>query len=314
MITTIDIPGLELLHRGKVRDSFRIDATRRLIVVTDRISAFDLKIKTPIPRKGEVLNRLAAFWFDETKAIVENHLHAVVDPQAMVVTEATPIRVEMVVRGAISGSMWRGYQKGVRTFSGVTVGEGLTENALLPEPIVTPTTKEESDREITPKEIVDTGLVSRATYVQMEQTALALFQKGRDVAARRGLILADTKYEFGLVGDALILIDEIHTPDSSRFWDREAYDADPANVPSFDKEFVRKWMRANQVSGELPTVLPDDVVAETARRYATLFERVTGQSLGPVEGDAEARLLRNLVTARILRDSKAPVSSRRGAS
>lgn len=302
MITTVYTPQLELLHRGKVRDSFRIDDQRRLIVVTDRISAFDLKIKTPIARKGEILNQLAAFWFDQTKHIVANHVLHIVDGQAMVVRECTPLKVEMVVRGAISGSMWRAYKAGARMISGVTVPDGLTENQLLQTPIVTPTTKEESDREITPADIVATGLVDAQTYAQMADIALQLFDFGRTVAATRGLILADTKYEFGLADGKLMLIDEIHTADSSRFWDAEAYVAAPAQVPSFDKEYVRQWMRAHQVDGALPLLLPDDVAAETSRRYALLYERLTGMQLPVADPDPLHRLYRNLVAHKLIAD------------
>ena len=193
-LTHVSTPQLQLLHRGKVRDSFRIDDRRRLIVVTDRISAFDLKIKTPIHGKGAVLNRLAAFWFAHTQDIVPNHLIETMGSHGSLVHEAAPLKVEVVVRGYMAGSMSRGYSQGLRRFSGVAVPEGLTENGPLPAPIVTPTTKEENDREITAADIVAEGLVDAETYAQLERVALALFARGTALLSERGLILADTKY------------------------------------------------------------------------------------------------------------------------
>lgn len=301
-IDKVCTPQLALLHRGKVRDSFAISAAERLIIVTDRISAFDLKITTPVPRKGELLNRLSAWWFERTAHIVANHVVSVPDPQAMVVRECQPIRVEMVVRGAICGTMWRAYKAGRRQFCGATLPEGLGENGLLPQPIVTPTTKEDSDREVTPAEVVELGLASADLYAQMERTALALFAEGQQIAAAKGLILADTKYEFGLRDGSLMLMDEIHTPDSSRFFDAAAHAASPQTVGSFDKEFVRKWMRANAVDGKLPLQLPADVVTETAGRYLALYERLTGEQLPADPRPARQRLYENLAAAGVLKD------------
>lgn len=279
-LSNVNTPQLKLLHRGKVRDSFRVDDRTRLIVVTDRISAFDLKIETPIPGKGEVLNKLAAFWFHRTRDIVPNHLIRTVGTHGALVREAAPIKVEVIVRGYMAGSMARGYSKGVRVFSGVTVPEGLTENGRLPQPIVTPTTKEDSDREITPDAIAAEGLLSRAHYDELERIALALFQRGTAVLAERGLLLADTKYEFGFVDGEIVLIDEIHTPDSSRIWDAERYALSPAEVPPLDKEFVRTHMLAEKRrTGSYPRTLPPEIVEETIRRYATLYTRVTGERL-----------------------------------
>ncbi|MFO0664736.1 MAG: phosphoribosylaminoimidazolesuccinocarboxamide synthase [Polyangiaceae bacterium] len=298
MIFYADVPGLELLHRGKVRDSFRVSETSRLIVVTDRISAFDVKIETPIPRKGEVLNRLAAFWFEHTRDIIENHMLKVVDPQAMLVAEATPIRVEMVVRGYAAGSLWRGYEKGKRAFSGAELGEGITENGLLPHPIVTPTTKEESDREITPADIVREGLASAETYEKMRQASLSLFTRGQKMLGEKGILLADTKYEFGFIDEKLVLIDEMHTPDSSRFWDRETYERAPKDAPSIDKEYLRKWLLRAAKGGPIPTHLPPEVAEETHNRYVALYERVVGK-LPPPETPRLDRLIENLRAAHV---------------
>jgi phosphoribosylaminoimidazole-succinocarboxamide synthase len=301
VVTRVRTPQLEKLHSGKVRDSFRLDAERRLLVVTDRISAFDLKLRTPVPGKGEVLNRLASYWFSATRDVVQNHLIDMVSEQASVVREAAPIRVEMVVRGYMAGSMARGYAKGVRTFSGARVPDGLTENGKLPEPIVTPTTKEDSDREASPDELVQEGFVTRALYDRMAEIALELFRRGTEVLRTKGLVLADTKYELGLVGDQLVLIDEIHTPDSSRIWDAARYAESPADVPPLDKELVRAYLRGEREKrGEYPLDLPDSVVAETRARYTNLFHRVTGQEISGAH-DPEARLYEALVARGHLR-------------
>jgi phosphoribosylaminoimidazole-succinocarboxamide synthase len=303
MIRSIESSGLKLLHRGKVRDSFRVDARTRLLIATDRISAFDLKLKTLIPRKGEVLSRLSAYWFEQTRDIIPNHFIRLVDPQASLVHEATPLRIEMVVRGYICGTLWRVYDAGRRDYSGVRFPERLTENAKLDAPVLTPTTKEDSDEEITPEAILARGLVSASMYTKIESAALALFARGASLAAQRGLILADTKYEFGVLDGEAVLIDEIHTPDSSRYWDAHAYAQGPQSVASIDKEYVRQWMRAQAHNGALPLELSPDVAAETSKRYCTLYERVVGAPLPPLEpgtDDTRLRLQANLRTAGIL--------------
>jgi phosphoribosylaminoimidazole-succinocarboxamide synthase len=301
MIRSIESAGLHLLHRGKVRDSFRVDSRTRLLIATDRISAFDLKLKTLIPRKGEVLSRLSAYWFEQTRDLIGNHFIRLVDPQASLVHEAVPLRVEMVVRGYICGTLWRAYQAGRRDYSGVRFPDGFTENAKLAAPVLTPTTKEDSDEEITPEAILLRGLVSAPLYKKIETAARALFARGATLAEQRGLILADTKYEFGVLDGEAILIDEIHTPDSSRYWDARAYAGDPRNAASIDKEYVRKWMRAHAQDGALPLELPAEVAEETSKRYCTLYERVVGAPLPSVESaDARLRLQANLQTAGIL--------------
>lgn len=280
MLNATDIPELALLHRGKVRDSYRVDATTRLIVVTDRLSAFDYVLDTRIAQKGEVLAKLSAYWFRKAEALVPTHFLTPVGSQSMLVREAQPIRVEMVVRGYISGSMWRGYKAGKRTFSGVTVGDGLTENARLPAPIVTPTTKEESDVEITPAQIVACGLATRAVYEQMVSAALALFAMGSATMALRGLILADTKLEFGLVGQQVVVIDEMLTPDSSRIWDAASYARDATTAYAHDKEYVRAWLRQKKDEiGSYPNKLEPSVALETQRRYLNSLEAITGEKV-----------------------------------
>ena len=200
-------PQLQKIHAGKVRDSIRIDEQTRMIVVTDRLSAFDRVLKTPIPHKGAVLNGIANFWFEKTRHIINNHFLKAIDPNITLVREAVPIRVEMVVRGYLTGSMWRGYQKGQREFSGVAVPDGMTRNQRFTQPIVTPTTKEKSDREISPANLVREGWVDSKTYASMEKTALELFAFGAHLLEERGIILVDTKYVFGLINGEIVLID-----------------------------------------------------------------------------------------------------------
>ena len=300
-------PQLELLHRGKVRDSLRVPSGERLIIVTDRLSAFDSVLETAVAHKGAVLNGLANFWFDKTKDIIPNHVIKLLDANAMLVKEAEPIRVEMVVRAYLTGSMWRGYQAGQRTFSGVTVPDGLSKHQAFPAFIVTPTTKEESDREITPENLVSEGWVSQELYDQMRVKSLALFQVGSDLLKEKGIILVDTKYEFGLLNGELILIDEIHTPDSSRFWAQADYDRNPESAEQMDKEYVRQWLIANKVDGKYPRALTPEVAAEASRRYLDIYARVTGHALPTADekttgGDVRTRLVGNLVRAGIMKE------------
>lgn len=293
-LTTFVSSELETIHQGKVRDSIRIDDQTRMIVVTDRLSAFNKVLETPIPTKGAVLNGIANFWFDQTSSIIDNHIIQQIDPSATLVKEAEPIRVEMVVRGYLTGSMWRGYQAGERMFSGVTVGEGLTKNQAFDSPILTPTTKDKDDTPINEEGIVSTGLVSQAMYTQMKEKALELFAFGSQFLRERGIILVDTKYEFGILNGELIIIDEMHTPDSSRFWNVEDYEQNPATAEQIDKEFVRQWMLHNKVEGEVPSSLPQEVIEETSRRYQEIYERVVGQPLELPNTPPQERLNANL--------------------
>lgn len=296
---------LQLLHRGKVRDSYRVDDKQRLIVVTDRLSAFDSVLETAVPHKGAVLNGLADFWFSKTRHIIPNHVIKLVDANAMLVHEAQPIKVEMVVRQYLTGSMWRGYQAGQRTFSGVTVPDGMGKHQSFGEPILTPTTKEESDREITPENLVSEGWVSKELYDQMAEKALQLFKVGSDLLAAQNIILVDTKYEFGLLNGELILIDEIHTPDSSRFWAAEDYARNPEGVEQMDKEYVRQWLIANKKDGQYPRALSPEVTAEASRRYLDIYQRIVGQPLPTADedptSDVATRLVGNLVRAGLIK-------------
>lgn len=299
-LSTVSSPQLTHLHHGKVRESFRVDDTTRLIAVTDRLSAFDRVLTTPVPGKGAALNAVSAWWFERTRDVVPNHFLRLIDPNLMLVREAAPIRLEMVVRGYLAGSLWRAYQKGERRFWGTTLPDGMRLHDPFPEPLVTPTTKEASDRPIDAEEIVAGGWATAEQYTEMERVSRELFARGTELLAERGLILVDTKYEFGLAGGELILIDELHTSDSSRLWDAEAYRADPQGVEALDKEYARRWLLAQ---GGTPEGLPPDVLAETARRYAELCRRVTGASPPEPGDDPERRLAAALVGEGLMKDA-----------
>lgn len=300
-LTTLTTLQLEKLHSGKVRDSFRVSGTERLIFVSDRISAFDRVLKTPVPMKGAVLNKISNYWFTQTRHIVQNHFIREVDPNISIVREVIPIRVEMVVRGYLSGSMWRYYQQGKRKFSGITVPDGMHKNEKFPTPLVTPTTKEDSDREITPEDIVLEGLATAAHYRMMQETALALYTFGAEQLAAKGIILVDTKYEFGLLDEEVILIDEIHTPDASRFWRTADYETSPATVEQIDKEFVRLWLIANKDGeGNYPESLPQDIIEETTSRYLQIYNLVTDAVLDEsITEHISERVVSNLVSANL---------------
>jgi phosphoribosylaminoimidazole-succinocarboxamide synthase len=293
-LTKLSHPSFPTLHSGKVRDSLRFDEHSRLIVVTDRISAFNLKIKTPIPHKGAVLTAIANFWFSQTQHIIPNHIIRQIDPNITLVKEAQPIKVEMVVRAYLTGSMWRGYQDGQRTFSGVSVPNGMQQNQAFPTPIITPTTKDDFDTEVDEQMIIENGLASPQIYEQMKQASLALFGFGSQYLAQRGIILVDTKYEFGLLNGQLILIDEIQTPDSSRFWRTTDYQTNPQTAEQIDKEFLRQWLLKNTINGEIPTILPDEIANETSRRYQEIYQIITGTPFVPPQGDIMERINQNL--------------------
>ena len=296
----IDLP-LADRRDGKVRVSYRLPPTddgvgRRLFVTTDRLSAFD-RIIAGIPYKGQVLNELAAWWFDRTSSIIGNHVIAVPDPNVLIATETTPLAVEVVVRGAITGvtstSLWHMYEAGARTIYGYHFPDGLRKNTLLPEPIVTPTTKPsaesgEHDAPITWAEVIDLGLVESTMWDRVTAAAVAVFTEGQRVSADAGLILADTKYEFGVVPDGpdagtVLLIDEVHTPDSSRFWLASSYEdrlAAGVEPESLDKEPVRRALDDTGYRGDgEPPELGAAVIARTSERYIDAYERLTGRSL-----------------------------------
>jgi phosphoribosylaminoimidazole-succinocarboxamide synthase len=296
--TGVDLPALGARESGKVRDFFVADGGRthsgphRVLVTTDRLSAFD-RILTAVPFKGQVLNQLSAFWFDRTTDIVANHVIDVPDPNVTVAYECQPFEVEVVVRGYISGvtqtALWYRYSLGERHIYGYDFPEGMIKNQALPEPIITPTTKGragEHDERITCAEVIERGLLDPETWKQVQAAALAVFVRGQEIAYKGGLILVDTKYEFGRLPDGRIaLIDEVHTPDSSRFWvaesyaDRLAAGEEPEN---FDKEFLRLWYteRGYRGDGEPPQAT-DDLITQVSQRYIACYEKLTGQAFKP---------------------------------
>ncbi len=291
-----DVPELPVT-RGKVRDVYDL-GDRLLLVATDRLSAFD-RVLGRVPYRGQILNRLSAWWFAATRDLIENHLIAVPDPNLSLVEKARPLPVEVVVRGYITGttktSLWKLYQAGERRPYGVPLPEGLRKNDPLPEPILTPTTKATGpggrDERLTREEILARGLVPQALWERIEAAALALFRRGQALAERAGFLLVDTKYEFGLVGDRLILIDELHTPDSSRYWSRASYRR--GEPEHFDKEYLRLWYAERGFTGEgTPPPLPPELAAELAWRYARVFEGLTGEPFRPAPGPQRARVER----------------------
>ncbi|RLC45227.1 MAG: phosphoribosylaminoimidazolesuccinocarboxamide synthase [Candidatus Cloacimonadota bacterium] len=296
-------PQMKVIHRGKVRDSVRIDEKTRMIVVSDRISSFDSVLNNFIPQKGAVLTGITNFWFEKTKHIIDNHYIKMIDLNISIVKEAQPIKIEVIVRGYLTGSMWRGYKNGKRDFSGVIAPDGLKQNDKFPTPLVTPTTKEDSDRPITPENIVKEGWTTQELYEKMEKISLELFEFGTKYLEELGIILVDTKYEFGLLDGELILIDEMHTPDSSRFWSLEDYKKDSTQVDSIDKEYVRQWLLKNKVDGKLPEVLADEVIEETNRRYLDIHQRITGEKLNyDFNEDIYDRVKRNLIAEGLIKD------------
>jgi len=301
-ISNVISPQLNKIHSGKVRDSFRIDEKTRMIIATDRLSSFDSVLETLIPGKGAILNSLATFWFEKTKDIIDNHLIESIHPNISLVKEAKPIKLEMIVRAYITGSAWRKYQKGSRELSGQKVPDGLKKNQPFPTPMVTPTTKEKSDREITEKEIIAEKWATKKRYNEMKEISLKLFKRGQKLLSEKGIILVDTKYEFGLIGNKLILIDEIHTPDSSRFWSAEDYKKDPSKVEQIDKEFVRNYLMKNKIDGQYPTKLPSKIVKETQKRYNNIFTIITGEKLNNDIDNTIDKMKNVLVKQKFMKD------------
>lgn len=301
-LTQFFSPQLKKLHSGKVRESFKADEKHRLILATDRISSFDFVLETPVPCKGAVLNSLSAWWFEKTKDICPNHFVKTVDPAVSLVKQAEPIRLEMIVRAYLTGSAWRNYEKGGRTISGVSVPDGLTKNAPFPVPIVTPTTKEASDRPISAEDIVKEGWISKDILLKMHEVSLRLFERGSAILAERGIILVDTKYEYGLINGELVLIDEIHTPDSSRFWLKDAYEKNPHSVEQLDKEFVRNYLMEHKTASGYPMTLPEEIVSETSRRYLELYQRITGKDLELPPIHSQNRITENLIRTGFMKE------------
>ena len=272
-------------YKGKVRDVYTIQDQFLAMIVSDRISAFDVVLPRPIPYKGQVLNQIAAESLKATEDILPNWLKATPLPNASVGLKCETFPVEMVVRGNLTGHAWRTYKSGLRSLCGVSLPEGLKENDFFANPILTPTTKahEGHDEDISREEIINRGIIERGTYEKLEQYALALFERGKQRAAARGLILVDTKYEFGFIGDTIYLIDEIHTPDSSRYFYAEGFEERQAKGEAqkqLSKEFVREWLMENGFQGkegqQVPT-MTDEVVQAISERYIELYEQVSGK-------------------------------------
>jgi phosphoribosylaminoimidazole-succinocarboxamide synthase len=303
ILKTTDFSFLGPRTEGKVRDIY--DRGDRLVLITtDRHSSFD-RIIAHIPWKGQVLNQVSAWWFQSTKDIVPNHVLAIPDPNVTIGRKCTPLAIEAVVRGYLTGvtdtAAWTRYAAGERRFGGIALPDGMRKNAQLPQPLFDPTTKEAAhDRTLTPEQMIAEGFISRDMFERVKQTALALFARGQELAARNGLLLVDTKYEFGTDADGgLILIDEIHTPDSSRYWQRDSYAARFAAGEEphyFDKEFLRLWFRDHcdpYRDATLPPA-PPELVAELSRRYIAMYEQITGAKFMPGATPIAARIERNL--------------------
>lgn len=289
--TNFSFPGQLSFYKGKVRDVYNIKNEYLVMVVSDRISAFDVVLPKGIPFKGQVLNQIAAKFLDATADIVPNWKIATPDPMVTVGHLCEPYKVEMVIRGYLTGHAWRQYRAGKRVLCGVTMPDGMKESQKFPAPIITPTTKasEGHDEDISREEIIRQGLVSAEEYEMLEKYTRSLFERGTEMAAEKGLILVDTKYEFGKKGDQIFLIDEIHTPDSSRYFYAEGYESRLAkgeNQKQLSKEFVRQWLIENGFQGFEGQIVPemtDEIVNQISERYIELFENITGDKF--IKGD-----------------------------
>lgn len=288
--TEFNLPGATAVYHGKVRDVYTINDEILVMVASDRISAFDVILPRPIPFKGQVLNQIAAYFLDATKDIAPNWLISTPDPRVAIGYKCEPVKVEMVIRGYLSGHAAREYKSGKRTICGVAMSEGMKENDRFPKPIITPTTKAAAghDEDISREEILRTGLVSESDYLVMEDYTRKLFARGTEMAAKQGLILVDTKYEFGLLDGKVVLMDEIHTPDSSRYFFLEGYQerqAAGAHQKQLSKEFVREWLIENGFMGKEGQTVPamsDEWIKTISDRYIELYEHVTGKRFVPV--------------------------------
>lgn len=304
--THFNFPGQVGFYKGKVRDVYMFDQ-ELVVVASDRISAFDVVLPRAIPFKGQVLNQIAASFLNATADIVPNWVTSTPDPNVTIGKKCEPFKVEMVIRGYLAGHAAREYKAGKRMLCGVALPEGLKENDRLPEPIITPTTKaaEGHDEDISREDILAQGIVSEADYLVLEKYTRALFQRGQEMAKEKGLILVDTKYEFGKFGDQILLIDEIHTPDSSRYFYAEGYEENQEKgLPQkqLSKEFVRQWLIANGFQGKDGQQVPemtDEIVESISDRYIELFEKITGQAFvkadtGQIENRIEKAILAHL--------------------
>lgn len=303
--TNFQFPGQTNFYRGKVRDVYTVGG-KLVVVASDRISAFDHILSKPIPYKGQVLNQVATHFLEATRDIVPNWMTASPDPNVTIGHVCEPIKLEMVIRGYLAGHAWRTYKSGKRELCGVALSEGMKENDKLPEPIITPATKAEEghDEDISKAEILERGIVTPEEYAQLEQYTRALFERGTQMAAERGLILVDTKYEFGKRDGKIYLIDEIHTPDSSRYFYTEGYverQDRGERQQQLSKEFVREWLMEHGfqgLEGQTMPDLPDDFVETVSSRYIELFERVTGKAFVKADADdIDERIYNNVLNA-----------------
>ncbi len=303
--TEFDFPNQTAKYVGKVRDVYTISDKYMVMVATDRISAFDVVLPKGIPYKGQVLNQIAAKFLDSTSDIVKNWKIASPDPMVTVGYKCESLPVEMIVRGYLTGSSWRTYKSGAREICGVPVPDGMREHQKFATPIVTPTTKAEiggHDQDISREEIIKQGIVKEEIYNELERISLELFKRGSEIAAERGLILVDTKYEFGMKDGEIYLIDEIHTPDSSRYFYKEGYQEKfdkGEQQKQLSKEFVREWLMANNFKGEEGQTVPemtDEVVGSISDRYIELYENITGSRFEKAEytGDVYERIETNV--------------------
>ncbi len=290
-----EFPGQTNFYKGKVRDVYTIEDRLLIMIASNRISAFDVILPKPIPNKGQVLNQVAAYMLDATKDICRNWLLATPAPNVSVGEKCVPFKVEMVVRGNLTGHAWRTYHSGTRILCGVKMPEGLKENDYFPESIITPSTKaaEGHDEDISKEEIIERNIVSKADYEQLEKYTLRLFARGKELAVKRGLILVDTKYEFGKLGDEIILIDEIHTPDSSRYFYADGFEERQARgekQKQLSKEFVREWLIENNFMGKEGQQVPemsDEWISIIRSRYIELYEKLIGEKFIPEELNAQ---------------------------
>jgi len=303
--TNFDFPGQKSVYKGKVREVYNIDDKYLVMIASDRLSAFDVIMPRQIPYKGQILNQIASYMLEATSDLVPNWLIACPDPNVAVGHLAKPFKVEMVIRGYLSGHAWREYRDGKRTLCGVTMPEGMKENDKFPEPIITPSTKADDglhDEDISREEIIAQGLVSQKDYETLEDYTRKLFQRGTELAAERDLILVDTKYEFGKTSEGkIVLIDEIHTPDSSRYFYADGYQqrqdkGEPQKQLS--KEFVRRWLIENGFQGKEGQVIPtmsDEKIREISDRYIELFENITGKTFEKSDtSNLEGRIQKNV--------------------
>lgn len=287
-MNSFSFPGQSAFYSGKVRDVYTI-GDRLVMIASDRISAFDVILPRPIPYKGQVLNQIAAYMLKATTDICPNWLESVPAPNVSIGKKCVPFKIEMVVRGNLTGHAWRTYSSGKRTLCGASMPEGMKENDFFPSPIITPSTKAEQghDEDISPDQIIANGLATAKEWAILSEYALQLFERGKEIAAKQGLILVDTKYEFGKIGDTVYLMDEIHTPDSSRYFYADGFEERQAKgerQKQLSKEFVREWLIANNFMGKEGQTVPemsDEWVNTISRRYIELYEKVIGEKFKP---------------------------------